>query len=54
MGADVLDGLERAGLIGDQEMVDREAVAAALSKALTGWAAEIFKSRVTLIARGRS
>lgn len=53
VGGDVLSGLEMAGLLKERDLHDRDAVAAALGVALSGWAAEILKSRVTLIARGR-
>lgn len=49
----VLNGLEIAGLLREQEFGNKEAVANALGEALHHWAGEVFSSRVTLIARGR-
>lgn len=48
-----LNSLEVAGLLNEHQFADRDAVTGALGEALTRWAAEVFSSRVTLIAHGR-
>lgn len=53
VGASVLNGLEMAGLLREQDFTDREAVKRALGAALIEWANLKLASRVTQIAGGR-